>query len=559
MIVYLIIHTYYLSILYSPSPTNMGDTSFSGKFAIGDYIWAKVKGYPFWPARIVDDSQLPPSARKIKNAHCVYFYGSNNYACVTEDLIRNYEEAHSSCVTANKTAPFKKAVKLIESEILDKTGKSLSAVASKSSGLSTPKTPNISNASISFTPESSPKKSETASVFKPTVSVKKSSTTPATPLQRDYSRTPFKKEKRNFESTLDSSISSTPDVKKSPEKKRVKIVTPPPSAKNVISKFDNSEDLDNDYIDNPPSPPPHLSPPSSTFKMESVVITKNGNTPKSSLRYGFIGLGNLGQQLLKYLLEDKREVTIWNRTLSKCDDFESLGAVVAKTPGDVVRESDIIFSCLADGAAAAKIFFGNCGVSQEIGVTKGYVELSSLDALTSKNISTSISSKGGRYLEAPFIIPISKKLKQRSMVVLASGDRSLFDDCAPFFNVICKRIFFLGEQAGQASRMNNIVSSLCSNIVGSLIESLALVDRLGFVAKDFMEIVNSSSIASSMIEENAEAMASGSYTRELPIGHIRRDLSYALELSNSLNCPTPITATANEMFKQKKHYSSTHF
>ena len=54
----------------------------------------------------------------------------------------------------------------------------------------------------------------------------------------------------------------------------------------------------------------------------------------------------------------------------KVRDFVEAGAKEALTPSDVIADSDITFSCVADPQAAKELVFGNCGVLQEINTTK---------------------------------------------------------------------------------------------------------------------------------------------------------------------------------------------
>lgn len=42
----------------------------SRKFEIGDKIWAKIKGFPFWPARIDEYDEK-------KGKYRVFFYGTH--------------------------------------------------------------------------------------------------------------------------------------------------------------------------------------------------------------------------------------------------------------------------------------------------------------------------------------------------------------------------------------------------------------------------------------------------------------------------------------------------
>lgn len=114
--------------------------------------------------------------------------------------------------------------------------------------------------------------------------------------------------------------------------------------------------------------------------------------------------------------------------------------------------------------------FGNCGVLQEMSANKGFVEMTGIDAETSQDIaevtflslencilggsfdwmhylwklSQAITAKNGRYLEAQ--IQGSKTHAEEGMlVILAAGDRTLFDDCQSCFQAMGKNSFFLGN------------------------------------------------------------------------------------------------------------------
>ena len=77
--------------------------------------------------------------------------------------------------------------------------------------------------------------------------------------------------------------------------------------------------------------------------------------------------------IVKNLLNSGHNVSVWNRTTDKVRDFVEAGAREALTPSDVIADSDITFSCVADPQAAKDLVFGNCGVLQEINTTKvGY-------------------------------------------------------------------------------------------------------------------------------------------------------------------------------------------
>lgn len=107
--------------------------------------------------------------------------------------------------------------------------------------------------------------------------------------------------------------------------------------------------------------------------------------------------------------------------------------------------------------------FGNCGVLLEITPNKGYVEMTGVDADTSHDIAEvnqgfqhtvfhttdllllqAIQAKGGRFLEAQ-IQGSKNQAEEGSLVILAAGDRSLFDECQTCFQAMGRNSFYFGN------------------------------------------------------------------------------------------------------------------
>lgn len=505
-------------------------------------VWAKVKGYPYWPGVIVEQptSDSTPYGKRPKNGVLIFFPDSNSSGWATPDNVKDYVEHRGDYVNVKNTAKFKKAVTLADEKIANKGGPSFEPLPV------TPKAPSVKE-------PSTPQTDKQPAVFK----AKKVSTssTPSS-VQRDYSRTPFKKEKRSFESTLSSPEVGSDSRRKSTstdvtDNKRVKVEQPQtPSRKRVNSspskQAEDAKSEEDDVVSSSHEVEDKREKPKS--RASKAVPTKRAKT-----KYGFIGLGAIGQQLLSQMINSGNECIIWNRTPSKCKEFERCGALVAKTPGDVVRDADITFSCLSDADASAKIFYGNCGVVNEINATKAYVEMTSMDRSTSLDIEHGVKQNNGRYLEAPLICTSSKSIEEGKCVAVIAGDKSLFNECSSVFEKMCSDVFYIGEAVGQASQMNVVIASLNGNILGSLIESIGIAERMGVDTKDFVDIIANSPVTKSIIHTKAQALLDSTLVREIPIDHIRRDMTYALQIANLDGYSTPITAATNEMFKQKKH------
>merc|ERR1711997_873071 len=299
---------------------------------------------------------------------------------------------------------------------------------------------------------------------------------------------------------------------------------------------------------------PSLARPASpALDMDLVTssqILREKDIQPSKLNFGFLGLGIMGSGIVKNLLNSGHSVTVWNRTNDKCKDFAKAGAKEAITPGDVIAESDITFSCVADPQVAKDMVFGNCGVMSEINAQKGYVEMTGIDSDTSQDIAEAISLKGGRYLEAQ-IQGSKSQAQDGTLVILVAGDKSLFDDCQSCFQAMGKYSFHLGE-VGNASRMNLVLQLMSGVALAGLAEGMALADRAGLQQKDILEVLQLTGLACPLMVEKGKAIIDGSFPPNHPLQHMQKDLKLSLNMGDQLEQPLPLTASANEVFKHAK-------
>merc|ERR1719262_808493 len=107
----------------------------------------------------------------------------------------------------------------------------------------------------------------------------------------------------------------------------------------------------------------------------------------------------MGSAMAGRLVEAGFPVTIWNRTKEKCEPLVAKGAKAAQTARAVIESCDITFACTSDPASARDIVFGETGVLAGIKEGKKFIDMSTVDEETSKDICTAITAKGGIFLE----------------------------------------------------------------------------------------------------------------------------------------------------------------
>lgn len=484
----------------------------SEDFQTGDPVWAKMKGYPPWPAKVVD----PPSASKPpknKKASYVLFFGTGDYAWILhENIIPHSESVLAEAKNKKKsTATYQNGI---------------DALVSYSKSYKRVKQPKVVKKD---------KIENNNNVTKSPVRVVKVLNSVSKKYNRKVlSKSLLHKKKKSFcdfnGKSADYSL---------PKSSKFKSLSP--------RHFSPIRDL------------PHFDLYSPFQRSKPVYKAVNSKYIKPSHKtFGFIGLGMMGKQIVKSLLEAGHKISIWNKTSSQCDIFVDMGAKKARYPADLIVNCDITFCCVSDPEASKAVIFGENGVlsgleqAQILGLShKGYVEMTSVDPLTSQKICEAVLMKRGVYLEAP-LCGTSRDAEEGNLLILAAGDRKLFSDCETCFHAIGKNAYYVSCEVGDGSKMNLILSMFSGTVCAALGEAMVLVERLKFQKSHFLECLKNGPLSCKNIIEKAQKMDELAFQKVTALKYVQKDISLALLMGDQYSQSMPVTAAANEVYKHGK-------
>ncbi|KAI3682545.1 hypothetical protein L1987_82600 [Smallanthus sonchifolius] len=265
---------------------------------------------------------------------------------------------------------------------------------------------------------------------------------------------------------------------------------------------------------------------------------------------GFLGMGIMGKAMAMNLLRHGFKVSVWNRTLSKCDELKEHGASVVESPAAVIKKCKYTIGMLSDPAAALSVVFDKDGILEEICSGKGYIDLSTVDAETSSKISEAVKKKGGYFLEAP-VSGSKKPAEDGQLVILSAGDKGLYDEILPAFDVLGKKSFFLGE-VGNGAKMKLVVNMIMGSMMNAFSEGLVLADKSGLSPNTLLDVLDLGAIANPMFKMKGPSMIQNNYNPAFPLKHQQKDMRLALALGDENVVSMPVAAAANEAFKKAR-------
>ena len=255
----------------------------------------------------------------------------------------------------------------------------------------------------------------------------------------------------------------------------------------------------------------------------------------------------LGNAIALHLLDSGFEVTVYNRTKEKTIQAKEKGAKVVTSPKEVAKNSELIITVVKDAKAVKEISFEKDGIVEGKHSKLIVADMSTIDPVESKNITKKFQEYDIHKLDIPVMggpnVAISGNL-----VMMASGNKEIFDNCKNVFDKIANKVFFLGE-SGVAHSIKLAMNLQITMLALALSEGITLVRKADVDPKIFLKILNSTYFKTGMSEKKAYKMIDGKYDTTFTLANLKKDISTITNAAKSLGIELPMIKKAEEVYE----------
>jgi 3-hydroxyisobutyrate dehydrogenase len=268
------------------------------------------------------------------------------------------------------------------------------------------------------------------------------------------------------------------------------------------------------------------------------------------MRYGYIGLGNLGGHLAASLIRAGFEVVVFDRDAKLAERHRAMGARVAASAADLARQVDHVFTCLPSPAVSEAVL---AEILPEMRPGMSWIENSTLGRDDILRLGGLAEDAGVRLLEAPVTGGVHLAARGE-ITVLVGGEADLFALHRPALEAIGNRIFHMGP-VGSAAVIKVITNMLAFIHLVADGEALMLAKRGGLDLKTAWEAIAASSGTSFVHETEGQLILNGSYDIAFTMDLALKDLGFAMGFGREFGVPLDLAGmTAQTFLKGKAAY-----
>ena len=201
----------------------------------------------------------------------------------------------------------------------------------------------------------------------------------------------------------------------------------------------------------------------------------------------FLGMGLLGSNFVKAMLQKGDTVQVWNRTTSKAKALEQHGAKAFDNADEAVQGADIIHVTLKDDATVDEVLAT---------AAKGLKHEAIIIDHTTTSVKGAIQrtaywkSKGFTYLHAPVFMGPQNALESTGFM-LVSGDQPVIAKHESELSRMTGKLLNFGDKEGKAAGIKLSGNLFLLSLTAGLADSLALAKVHGIQPAELLQLFSS--------------------------------------------------------------------
>ena len=266
------------------------------------------------------------------------------------------------------------------------------------------------------------------------------------------------------------------------------------------------------------------------------------------MKIGFIGLGNMGAGMARNLIKAGHDLIVYNRTRSRAEELQRLGAKVADTPAAAAARTEALITMLADDRAVQDVIFEPGRAIDSLTAGAVHISMSTISVALSRRLQMAHAAKQQHYVAAP-VFGRPDAAAAAKLFIVAAGPSQQIEKFRSLFSAMGQKLFVINEDAPAANLIKLSGNFLITTVIESLAESFALMRKSGVDPHKFLEVMTDSLFSAPVYKNYGAMIAADKFEPvgfKMPLGF--KDNRLVLAAAEEAAVPMPIASIVHDRF-----------
>ncbi len=264
-------------------------------------------------------------------------------------------------------------------------------------------------------------------------------------------------------------------------------------------------------------------------------------------KVAFLGLGVMGYPMARHLKAKGHEVTVYNRTAAKADQWVSEnGGRAARTPREAAEGQEIVFACVGNDDDLRQVTVGPDGAFHGLAAGSIFVDHTTASAEVARELDEAARARGAAFIDAP-VSGGQAGAENGVLTVMCGGDGEAYGRAEPVIMSFARACRLMGPAgSGQLTKM---INQICiAGLVQGLAEGIHFGQKAGLDIEAVLDVISKGAAGSWQMENRGKTMNQGKFDFGFAVDWMRKDLSIVLGEARKNGASLPVTALVDQFY-----------
>ena len=258
------------------------------------------------------------------------------------------------------------------------------------------------------------------------------------------------------------------------------------------------------------------------------------------MKIGLVGLGRMGATMAERLRRNGLDVVGWDQNAATNKTLAAGGLEIAANARDVAGKSEIVISIVTEDHGVRRIFSGPDGFLNADVAGKLFIEMSTLQPMTGRELAATVEAKGARLIDLPVLGSVPQ-VKDGKLFALVGGRAEDLERAHSVLAPLTRRIAHMGPH-GSGYAMKLAVNLGLGSYIQALAELLALGAQQGLALDQMLDVLQEAPYASRWLTGKLDVLKGAPAEVTLDIRTLRKDIMSAVATGAISGVPMPLSA-----------------
>ncbi|WP_071658982.1 NAD(P)-dependent oxidoreductase [Duganella sp. HH101] len=262
-----------------------------------------------------------------------------------------------------------------------------------------------------------------------------------------------------------------------------------------------------------------------------------------STRIAFLGIGLMGDPMVRRLLAAGHAVTVWNRTYAKAAALADAGARAAAELAEAVRDADIVISMLEAGPIVGVVMQD---ALPALAPRALWVDMSSTRQSEAQEFHALLTAQGRRFVDAPVSGGVGGAAAG-TLAIMAGGSAEDFAELQPVLAAMGRPTLVGPAGSGQVAKLcNQLIVGATINIVA---EALLLAQAAGADPAAMRAAIRGGFAESKILDVHGQRMLERNFVAGGQVKTQLKDQRNILAAAEAAGISLPVTQLVTERYQ----------